>query len=203
MADYHGTAVRTDPVEPTFLTRLEQVRFDSATFRDNDSWLFMPTLDFSPEALVSGQASIGYRSLAARTTGVPDFRGMVANVGLRYSPLPSTSIGFGGSRDIAYSFENDYPYYLLSGANATISQRIVGAFEVTAQGRLEWLDYRVMEGLSPPRQDTVTIYGGGLGYRFGDLARVGLDVEWAERRSDLPDRVYQGTRIFSSFRYGF
>lgn len=187
----------------SLLTRFEQARFDSATFRDNESWLFLPAFTFSPEALLSGLASIGYRSLTAKTAGVPDFRGMVANVGLRYAPLPSTSFGFGGSRDIAYSFETDYPYYLLSGINATITQRIVGAFEISAQGRLEWLDYRAFEGQSTPRQDTVALYGGGVGYRFGDLARVGLDVEWSERRSDLPDADYRGTRIFSSFRYGF
>jgi len=134
---------------------------------------------------------------------VPDFQGIVANVNLKYSPLPSTSIGFGGSRDISYSYEETYPYYLLSGFNASVTQRLVGAFEIIVQGRLEWLDYRVIEGLSAPRKDTVAIYGGGVGYRLGDMARVGLDVEWSDRRSDLPDREYQGTRIFSSFRYGF
>jgi hypothetical protein len=187
----------------SLLTRLEQARFDSAKSRDNESWLFMPTFDFSPEALLSGQASIGYRSLTAKTAGMPDFRGVVANVSLKYAPLPSTSVGFGGSRDIAYSFEKDHPYYLLSGVNASITQRIIGAFEVIVQGRLEYLDYREFEGRSAPRQDTVAVYGGGVGYRLGDVARVGLDVEWSERRSELPDRDYQGTRIFGSFRHGF
>jgi hypothetical protein len=187
----------------SLLTRLEQVRFDSAIFRDNESWVFMPTFAFSPEALLSGRASIGYRSLTAKTAGVPDFRGMVANVSLSYAPLPSTNLSFGGARDIAYSFEDTYAYYVLNGINIGITQRIIGAFEVTARGGWEWLDYLAVEGLSSPRQDTVTLYGGGIGYRFGDLARVGLDVERSERRSDLPDRAYQGTRIFSSFRYGF
>jgi hypothetical protein len=187
----------------SLLARLEQVQFDQATFRDNESWLFVPTLDFSPDALLSGQAAVGYRSLTATTAGVPDFQGVVVNVSLKYSPLPSTSVGFGGARDIAYSFEETYPYYLLSGINASFTQRIVGAFEIIVQGRLEWLDYRVIEGLSLPREDTVAIYGGGVGYRLGEMARVGLDVEWSERQSDLPDRAYQGTRIFGSFRYGF
>jgi hypothetical protein len=187
----------------SLLARLEQVRFDSASFRDNESWLFVPTLNFSPDALLAGQAAVGYRSLTALTAGVPDFRGVIANVALRYSPLPSTSIGFGGSRDIAYSYETAYPYYLLSEVRALFTQRIVAAFELTAQGRLEWLDFSVVEGLAASREDSVAIYGGGAGYRMGDMVRVGVDVEWSERQSDQPGHSYQGTRIFGSFRYGF
>ncbi len=187
----------------SLLTRFERARFDAATFRDNESWLFLPTFDFSPDALLSGQAQVGYRSLTAASADVPDFRGVVANVSLRYSPLPSTSVGFGGSRDITYSFEEDAAYYVLSGFNASFTQRIVGAFEAGGQVRFGWLDYRAIEGRSLPRQDMVLVYGVGAGYRLGDMARVGVDVEQAERQSDLPDRAYHGTRILGSVRYGF
>lgn len=187
----------------TLLAHRQRVQFDTSTFRDNESWSFLPAVEFSPDALLSGRASVGYRSLTAATIGVPDFRGVVANVGLRYQPLPGTSIGLTGERDVAYSFEDVSPYYILTGAAASYAQRLIGSFEVAVQGRREWLGYRVIEGAGSPRQDTVTVYGVGAGYRFGDLGRLGLDVERARRRSDLSQREYRGTRVYGSFRFGF
>jgi len=78
-------------------------------------------------------------------------------------------------------------------AHASVTQRLVGAFEIIVQGRLKarLSCHRGAVGAAKG-------HGGDLrrrrGYRLGDIARVGLDVEWSERRSDLPDRAYQGTR---------
>jgi hypothetical protein len=187
----------------SLLGGLDEVRFDHSTFRDNESWFLMPTLDFSPDALVSGQAAVGYRNLTAKTAGVPDFQGVVANVSLRYGLSASTSLGFGASRNVTYSFEETYPYYLLSSASASFGQRLVGSLAVTVRGQLEWLDYRAIEGLSTERQDRVAIYGGGPTYRLGDLISLGLEIEWTERESEAPERSYRGMRVFGSFRYGF
>jgi hypothetical protein len=106
-------------------------------------------------------------------------------------------------RDVTYSFEDFYPYFLQTGASASVTQRLVKSYEVSGHGRREWLDYRPIEGAAVPRTDTVTSFGVGVGYRFGDLGRLGVDVERVERRSDLASRGYSGTRVYGSARYGF
>ncbi len=186
----------------TLSTQLQRVRFDQAVVRDNDNYAFLSTIDLSPDALLNGRASVGYRNLQAQASGVSDYRGVVANAILSWTALSSTSLGFGVERDVAYSFEEIYPYYLQNGVNASVTQRLVGSLEAAVRGRRAWLDYEVIENAAPRRSDQITSYGGGIGYRFGDRTRLGLDVEQVERHSDLSEREYRGLRVFGSFRYG-
>lgn len=198
-----GLRIEVSPLTTlTISTQLQRVRFEASTFRDNDSYAVVSTMNFSPDALLSGRASVGYRNLQAKTVGVPDFLGVVAGVNLSWAMLSSTRMGFGVDRDVAYSFEDVYPYYLQNGVNVSITQRLVGSLEAAVQGRRAWLDYRILENAAPQRRDQVTSYGGGIGYRFGTVVRLGLDVEQIERRSDLPERDYRGLRVFGSLRYG-
>ncbi len=197
-------------VELTPLTSLSlalqatRARFERATFRDAGSVAFLPAFEFSPDALVSGRAAVGYRRFVPETPGVPAFSGVVANLGLRYAPLSGTSVGVSAARDVAFSFEFDYPYYVQTEAAVSLAQRIVGSFEVSGQARRVWLGYRPLAGsAAAARTDVVSSYGAGAGYRFGEATRLGLDVERVERRSVRVERAYRGLRVFGSLRYGF
>jgi hypothetical protein len=181
-----------------------RARFVHATFRNAESLAFLPALDFSPEALLNGRAAVGYRRFVPERPDVPVFAGLVASVGLGWTPLSGTSFGIGAGRDVAYSFEFEYPYYVQTEASASAAQHLVGSFDVTGQARRVWLDYQPFADAGvPARTDRVTSFGGGARYRFGELAQLGLDVERVERRSDRPDREYRGLRVFGSVRYGF
>ncbi len=186
----------------TLLGRLERVRFDRATFRDSDNYIVTGAFALDPDALLAGQATVGYRDLRAKSAGVPDFRGVTASVNLAYRALPSTRFGVTVSRDIAYSFEDLYPYYVTTNVAVTATQRIVGPFEVVGRARRHWLDYRRLEGPASARTDRLDDYGAGIGFRFG-IPRLGFDVERIERRSPLSSRQYQGTRYFGSLTYEF
>jgi len=183
--------------------RLERTRFTSSTFRDNDSYLVRGAFTFDPEALLAGSASVGYRNLQARTEGTPDFRGVTASVSLAYTGLPTTRLGVGVNRDIAYSYEDQYAYYVGTDVSASVTQNVVGPMELVARGRLAWLDYTGAVGAAPDRQDRVDSYGGGIGFRLGDTSRLGFEATWVERRSDVPERNYKGMRLFGSITYGF
>lgn len=199
-----GVRVELTPLTSVSLgVQATRTRFAHATVRDATSWAFLPAFEFAPEALFRGRAMLGYRRFVPETAGVPAFTGVVAGVGLGYAPFSGTSIGLGADRDVAYSFEPDAAYYVQTGASASLTQRLVGSFEVTGQGRRLWLAYRPFrrDGIAG-RTDMVTSYGVGAGYRFGELARVGLDVERVERRSERPERQYRGLRVFGSVRYG-
>jgi hypothetical protein len=47
------------------------------------------------------------------------------------------------------------------------------------------------------------VYGGGVGYRFGESARLGFNVEFAERRARPADRTYKRTRTYAALSYDF
>jgi hypothetical protein len=68
------------------------------------------------------------------------------------------------------------------------------------------LDYRqeaTSSVTNDSRVDRASVLGAGLGYRFLANLRTGLDVEFAERTSDVPSRQYERTRVFASMTYGF
>ena len=183
--------------------RLEQVRFDTSTFRDSDSLVVTGAFTFDPDALLAGSASVGYRNLQAQTQGTPDFRGVTANVALTYRGLPTTRFGAGVNRDVAYSYEAVYPYYVTTAVAVTVTQNIVGPLEIVGRGRRAWLNYTGTAGGAPDRQDLVDAYGGGIGVRLVDTSRLGFDVEWVERQSDVPEHDYKGLRLFGAVNYGF
>jgi hypothetical protein len=183
--------------------RRERVRFDTSTFRNTDSDVILARFDFDPEALLSGDASVGYRMMTTAVPDAPDYRGPVAAVGLTYAGLPSTRFDVQMSRDVSYSYEDSYPYYVSTAVLISITQRITGPLDLVARGRRAWLDYQPIEGWADPRTDQTDRYGGGVGVRLGDYSRVGFEVEWVERRSVEPLRRYMGTRYFGSVDYGF
>jgi hypothetical protein len=67
------------------------------------------------------------------------------------------------------------------------------------------MGYREFDaGDSTSRRDWTFVYGGGMGYRFGDVARLGFNTEWSRRRSDERlDRRYDRRRMYASLSYGF
>jgi len=183
--------------------RAEKARFDESAFRDSDSYMILGVFDFDPDALLAGQATIGYRNLQARSVNVADFRGLVGSVAVTYSAPTSTRLGVTFGRNPSFSFEDLYPYFLSTDIGVSVTQRIAGPFEVNARGRRAWLEYSPLEGAALERTDMVDSYGAGVGYRLGDFSRLGFNVERIERRSDVPSRGYLGTRYFGSVAYGF
>jgi hypothetical protein len=185
------------------LAEKERARFDFNRLRDSDSLRVTAGFDFDPDALFRGRAYVGYRSFEPRGGGVPGYTGIVASLGLSTTVAGATRVDVDFDRDVAYSFEDVTPYYIGTGGSATITQRIIGPFDV--QGRIgrQHLSYRAIETTaSPDRADVVDLLGGGIGYRVGDTGRVALNVEYAERRSDLAPRTYDRLRLFGSLTYG-
>ena len=52
------------------------------------------------------------------------------------------------------------------------------------------------------RTDRAWRQGGGVGYRLGEVIRLGVDVDRYERTSDIVLRTYDAWRIGGSVTYG-
>lgn len=182
----------------------EQQRFDLDPDRDSDTTRITPTVNFSPGALFSGSAAVGYRRFNGRSPSLPDFSGLVAVVNLSATILGRNRLDTTLSRDVRYSYEQEVPYYLATGGSATLTTLIGEPFDVKITGGRQNLDYR--QSGAPEMgasTDIYTSYGGGIGYRLRQRMRLGLDAEWVRRRSDrTTSREFQNRRIFASLTWG-
>ena len=107
------------------------------------------------------------------------------------------------TRDVRYSYQDDLPYYLVTGGRATLAVQAFGEFELRVLGGRESMAYRGTTGTTQPGSDFLTSYGGGIGRRLGDRVRVVLDLERIERTSDRdPTREYTNHRIAASLTWG-
>ena len=105
------------------------------------------------------------------------------------------------NRDVQYSYDTTTAYFLGTGGSVTWTMLIAGPIDIRGTAGRMLMDYSV-SGASDGR-DTSTTYGGGVGYRFSNLARVGVNAEWSRRASTRSaDRNYRNNRIFAGLTWG-
>lgn len=194
----------------TALTRLvvrviaERDRFVVSPVRDSDSWSLLPGLEFKPSALVSGTAFVGYRKFDTLAPGQPDFEGVVAAVDLKYVARDMTKIEARASRNVEYSFEPVEPFYIQTEWHLTLTQAISYEWDVRAQAGRVSLDFERFEQAElSGRVDRIWVYGVGMGRRFGIELRLGFDVLFTRRESELAGRSYEGYKVGGSVTYGY
>jgi putative beta-barrel porin BBP2 len=181
-----------------------QDRFEIDHLRNTDSFAVRPGFEFKPFALISGKVFVGFRHFNVLNEQVQDFQGAVAVVDAKYTLTTSTQLGARVSRDIAFSFDDAFPYYALTDAGLTVRQHITSSWDVDARGGVQRLAYRAARPdiITSARTDGGQSYGLGLGYLVGETLRIGFDVNYYLRRSPLTQRNYDGLRAGVSVSYG-
>jgi hypothetical protein len=188
-------------------TDVQQDRFEFATIRNTDSLSAVAGLDFRPSALISGTAHVGFKATNAKSALVPDFRGLVSDVNVSYVLREQTRFTVKVGRDVDYSFEDAWPYFLITSVNLEVKQAIGLRWDVVARGGHSLLSYRTLRDepadVDADRVDVVDLVGAGVGRHLGDDVRVGVDLNYQRRRSPVPLRSYHGYRLGGSVTYGF
>jgi hypothetical protein len=181
---------------------LEQTRFTEARYRDSDSLKIAPTVRFAEGAIINGQASLGFRDFRSVSGVLPPFRGLIAGGALRYSLMNVTRFEVRATRDLSYSYDNLYPYYLESGGQVTVSQRVVGPLEAIGLAGRRVLDYEPIDPREVERVETIRLWGGGFGVRVDDNMRFTLTIDREKRATTGTDRrEYERTRVFAALDY--
>jgi hypothetical protein len=181
----------------------EETRFDKSPLRDADSFLVAPTVTFSPLGLLSGTASLGYRRFEGRDASLPRYTGLTASGTLRLFVGSRYRVDTVFTRDVRYSYDPALPYYVVSGARATLIGQVAGPFDVRIIGGRESLAYRAFAGDASPGKDTFTTYGGGVGYRIAERLHFVVAGEFIDRGSALDlARTYSNHRIYGSLNWG-
>jgi hypothetical protein len=190
----------------TMMVSGQQDRFASTPERNADSIKLMPTVRLEAPAIIQGTLAVGYRRFDGLDPRLPDYHGVVFQGSLSHVIAERTKVALGLNRDVQYSFEVLEPYYLTSGARLTITHQLRDTLEVRAVASRDRLEYQAQVSaieLLGERLDHVELISAGFGYQLGSNVRVGLDVEYARRRSGRTDRAYDRTRVLGSASYGF
>ena len=181
-------------------------RFIYSPERDSNADSVNLAMTFTPGALFTGSASVGYDRFKPIDPTLPGFTGVIANVGLTYVLLGSTRFALAFTRGVQYSYDVNQPYYVQTGGDLSVAQQIFGPVDVAAHGGTELLSYRDRLGASVPvpgRQDHVDAFGVGVGYHIGKDLRLSFNVDKVYRQTEVADRQYQNWKFGSSLNYGF
>ncbi len=179
-------------------------RFAFSSLRDSNSTRVAGTVKFQPLALISGDASVGYRHFTPLLGDVPPYRGAIAAVNLSYRLLGTTRLGVQTTRDVQYSFDFNQPYYLETGVSGSVQQQVYGPFDVLAGIGVRRLGYRDRAGAAVQefnRTDRVRTFSVGAGYRLGIDKRIGFTIDHQNRTSGVDGRQYEGLRVGMSITY--
>jgi hypothetical protein len=181
-------------------------RFPLLPARDADSYRVMPGVEFAPQALIKGTAYVGHRTFTPSGNGVlPEFNGIVGELGLSYTLLGSMVLGATYSRDLTYSYSELQPFFVDDAAGVSVRRALGRRFDVLLSGARHTYDYRNALTASPdlaPRRDTTWITAGSLGYRFGRDGRIGFGVWHVQRESTASGRSYSNLRFGCTLGYG-
>ncbi len=81
---------------------------------------------FAEGAIITGQASLGFRDFRPLSPLLFDYRGLIANGDLRFTILSVTRVTVQASRDLSYSYDELQPYFVEGGARTTVSHHVAG-----------------------------------------------------------------------------
>jgi hypothetical protein len=185
-------------------------RFEFDAVRDSDNLVVSGGIEMKTSALLSGTASVGVRRLDARSTLTPDQTDLVAAVRIRYVLREQTRFNLRLDRDIDYSFDAEWPYFVATSALLEVKQAVGFVWDVVVRGGRSELAYqRFLAGaIAEPtvvgdRHDQFVTVGLGAGRHLGDDVRVGIDVNRDRRQSPVVGRTYSGYRVGGSVTYGY
>jgi len=88
----------------------------------------------------------------------------------------------------------------------TLGAVVAGPFDIQGTIGREVRSYRAQTTLAAApgdASDTTNTAGGGIGYRLGETARIGITIEFTRRDALNTGRSYDRRRIYSSVSYGF
>lgn len=196
----------------TFNFSRKQDRFPFTSTRDFDSTEAGLAVRFDAEALLKGNFSIAYTSLAPLSPDViPGFGGLTLVANLSYTLYDVTRIAFKADRSLQNSYDIATPYYVQNGFNLEIAQQVFARLDLVGRGGIEYLNYRnrldvvdPIASVGPARgTDRLTTYGVGIGYHLGRATRIGFSYDRTRRDSPVPSRRFERPNIGTSLTYDF
>ena len=179
-------------------------RFALSPDRDADSHRYGVTASLHPLALISGQATLGVAAFRPLHPLEPDFTGITAAIAVGYAFQDESRLSLTVDRDLRHSIAQETPYYVATGARATYTQRLVRNLDGQLTAGIDRIAYEArLDAEAGNQRDRVRTAGAGVGFRFGQGARLGINFDYTARSSPVASREYLRGRMFATLTYGF
>jgi len=191
-------------------------RFPLSPGRNSDSFKVMPGVEFKPRALISGNAYVGYRAFTPLDAAVlPDFKGLVAQLGLSYTLLGATTFGVSYNRDLTYSYDELQPFFIDDSVGASLRRALGRRFDALVSADRHAYDYKdrlntrattIGDGprIDPTRIDTTWNYAASVGYRVSREGRIAVGLSyWRRDSTTRVFRAYDNLRVGTTMTFGF
>jgi hypothetical protein len=172
-------------------------RFDLSPGRNGNSSGLSGGLMLDSEAVIAGQALVGWRRITVNNPLIPTFSGLAWSGDLSTVLGTSTRLGAGSRRDVAFSSDELSPYYVQTSVGVGLTQALGDGWQIGAHADRVWLRYaHATVEIVPAYVEKVNVIGGQFGYRFPGGFRLGLEVESQQRRASTgaPGRAYRTLR---------
>ena len=189
--------------------------FDYEPTKDAHGFRVMPGLEFNKYALISGDVAMGLRRFLPTSVLIPAYSGLAARGKLTSVLRRNTRLSGQIERDVSFSFEKFFPYYVQTMVTLEATHRFGRHWDAVVSASGQELDYQPIKGLQIllPHYEgapvtpvpTITrgrLYSVSLGYLFG-MGRVGIEARHNERVTGRPDHDYTARQIGVTFTYGF
>jgi putative beta-barrel porin BBP2 len=179
-------------------------RFDSESTRDADTLRVTPFVEFSPSALISGRAVIGFQQRHMVSGDVPDYNDTYLSADLTYTLLERTRFNVAASRSLQYSFFGSLTDYVQTGLTLNVSHRLNEFWDVGGSFGRDRIHYRPIAPEDERPDETILISSATAGYTIRQ-ARFGFNLEYRQRdaASTVAFRGYSRLRTGASATYTF
>jgi hypothetical protein len=185
-------------------------RFEFLRDRDARGISIGGGLAFKPTALVTGAFSIGYLRFAPVQQTTSEFKGLVTSAALSYVVRGATRFGLQAQRNVTYSYDPSTPYYVLAGADVSVTHRAAEHWAITGRAGRYRMNYvsagsvggfpNSLTAAGTDRSDTV---GLGVGFQFNRDTDITVDVDRMRRFSVQTIRAFESTRVRSTLGFRF
>ncbi len=180
--------------------------FETATRRDAKDFSVLLGIEGKQDAFIEGYIDVGWKERTPIDETAPAYSGLIARAAASFILWEQLRIAFAVDRDVPYSYEEFYTFYVQEGGASTVTWRPHQRLDLFVQGRGYYARYE--QGLDERallRTDKVYSYGAGFGFFIKGYpgTRVGLTAERAVRDSILADRRYDTPRIFTNIGFSF
>ena len=203
--NYEG-GVRTD-LTPLLSIQLNgayyEDRFPADATRNALGKSFVTTFRIAPEAVFTGVVTASYNDIQFSDPGVSPFQGFQGSAAITYPFLEIGRFSLVARRGVEYSFDALEAYYVENSASLTYTHRLFGNVDVQGKATRSKFDYSA-RAAQEGHTDTLDVVSGSLGYNLRNRTRIGLNYEYARRRSPAFElRNYQRRRVFLSWLFAF
>jgi hypothetical protein len=156
--------------------------------------------------VLRSEVRLGYRSTSYDTAaGAPDFddfSGLVAEGSLAWEMAHGSTVAISVNRSEYPSNFGSNAYYVATGGGLTYRYS-QGRFFASARARVQTNDYELtVPGLTESRDDDLTLYGLGAGYRFSPLLSLRASYTYRERDS-LEPFSYESNTFLIGLVFGY